>query len=222
MNLIIFDFEGTLVDFQWKLKESIERMHRILEGYRINYNIPCDTEKFLKLDYAGLYNHFSKKLKDPFLRRKIMNDFDRIYDYYDEDAALRWNLYPKVHELLEELKKRNFKIALLSNVGRKALNKMFKKFSLFPYFDITISRNEVECLKPNPEGVLKIFEHFKDIYFEKRIYVGDSVTDIKTARSSKKDFKIIIVAHGEDKLERILKYKPDHIVQSVYDVINLV
>ena len=222
MKLIIFDFEGTLVDFQWKLKESISRMYKILEGYRINYNIPCNTKKFKKLNYSQLYNYFSKNIDDPLLRRKIMNDFDRIYDYYDEDASLRWSMYDEVPEMLEKLKNKGFKIALDSNVGRKALDKMLKKFMIGYYFDITITRDDVRCLKPDPEGAFKILEHFKNIEFKEKYFVGDSVTDIKTAKRSKKDFIIISVANGENKVNDLIVNKPHHLINSIKDVLNIV
>jgi len=222
MKLIIFDFEGTLVDFQWKLKESINRMHRILEGYRINYNIPCDTEKFKKLNYSQLYNYFSKNIEDPLLRRKIMNDFDRIYDYYDDDASLRWSMYDGVPEMLEELKNKGFKIALDSNVGRKALDKMLKKFIIVHYFDITITRNDVNFLKPNPDGIFKILDYFNGVEFKEKYFVGDSVTDIKTAKRSKKDFVIISVANGENKVNDLLSHQPHHLINSIKDVLNIV
>ena len=74
---------------------------------------------------------------------------------------------------------------------------------LYEYFDITISRNDVKFLKPNPEGIYKILEFYKDVNFTEKYFVGDSVTDIKTVRNSKRDFKIISIANGEDKLEEI-------------------
>ncbi len=219
MKLIIFDFEGTLVDFQWKLKESINTMHRILEGYRINYNIPCDTEKFKKLNYSQLYNYFSKNIEDPLLRRKIMNDFNRIYDYYDEDASLRWSMYDEVPELLEELKNKGFKIALDSNVGRKALDKMLKKFMIGYYFDITVTRNDVKCLKPNPEGIFKILNYFNGKEFKEKYFVGDSVTDIKTAKRAKFPVIILTGEKGENKLEEIIKHNPNHVINNLKDML---
>ena len=223
MKLVIFDFEGTLVDFQWKLKDSLKTIMQILNGYRINYNIPCDDEKYQKMNYSLLYNYFSKTIDDPYLKRKIMNDFDRVYDYYDDDASLRWSLYPHVREVLEGLKKKGCKIAIDSNVGRRALDKMLKKFMLCEYFDITISRNDVNLLKPNPEGIFKILEYFKDCDFREKYFIGDSVTDIKTARKSKKGFKIISVAiEGEDKIDKLLAHKPDHLIHSISEVLDLV
>ncbi len=223
MKLIIFDFEGTLVDFQWKLKESLKTIMQILNGYKINYNLPCDEEKYKKMNYSLLYNYFSKSIKDPFLRKKIINDFDRIYDYYDEDASLRWTVYPDVPETLKKLKEKGHKLALDSNVGRKALDKMLKKFKIYEYFDITISRNEVNFLKPNPEGIFKILNFFKNYNFKEKYFVGDSITDIKTARKSKKDFKIIsIAAAGEDKIEKLLENKPHHLIYSISQILELI
>ncbi len=221
-KLIIFDFEGTLVDFQWKLAECMKVMREILNGYRINYNIPCDDKKYLKMNYSLLYNYFSKNIKDPYLRKKIMNDFDRIYDYYDEDASLRWQLLPSVKEVLNEFKNRGYKLAIDSNVGRKALNKMIRKFDILKYFDITISRNEVKMLKPNPEGVYRILDYFNEEDFKEKFFVGDSVTDIKTAKKANKNFIMISIINGEDKIENLLKHNPHHLIHSFSELVELI
>ncbi len=221
MKLIIFDFEGTLVDFQWKLKEAVDTILEILDQYRINHNILWDEEKYKNMNYSLLYNHFLESIDDAYLRKKIMDEFDRIYDYYDEDASKRWSLYHDVPETLDKLKRKKYKIALDSNVGRKALDKMLKKFMIDKYFDITISRNDVNFLKPHPEGIFKILNFFKDYYFEDKYFVGDSVTDIKTAKESKKDFKIISIVNGEDKIERLMSYNPYHLIHSISELLKL-
>ncbi len=220
MKLLISDFEGTLVDFQWKLKESMDEMCRILQGYDINYNLNLPVKKLKKFDYAKLYNYFQKNIENPLLKKKIISDFDRIYDFYDNDAAKRWKLKKNVDYLLKKLAEKDVKIALCSNVGRKALDSVLDKFKIKIFFDITVSRDDVDFLKPNIEGVKKILKFFRiknkdkhDIFF-----LGDSLTDVYTARKAKIP-SIIIVGEGENSFTEIYEHKPEHIINNIKDVI---
>ncbi len=221
MNLLISDLEGTLVDFQWKLKESMDEMCKIIKGYNINYNLGLPITKLKRLNYSKLYNYFQKNIENPMLKKKIINDFDRIYDFYDEDAAKRWRLKSDVVTILKQLCEKDVKIALCSNVGRKALDYILDKYKIKIFFDITISRDDVNFLKPSIEGVKKILKFYKikkkepqdNIYF-----LGDSLTDVYTAKKAKIP-SIIIVDEGENSFEEIYKHDPNHIIYSIKELL---
>jgi phosphoglycolate phosphatase-like HAD superfamily hydrolase len=221
MKLLISDLEGTLVDFQWKLKESMDEMCKIIKGYNINYNLNLPVLKLKKMNYSKLYNYFQKNIDDPKLKRKIMADFNRIYDFYDKDASKRWKLKSNVNYVFAKLTDMDVKIALCSNVGRNALDYIIYKFKIKSFFDITVSRNDVDFLKPNIDGLKKIFKFFnvKNSNENSIFFLGDSLTDIYTARKAKIS-SIIIVGEGENSLSEILEHKPNHIINNLKDVLE--
>ncbi len=221
MKLLISDFEGTLVDFQWKLKESMDEMCQIIKGYNINYNLDLPIDKLKRMNYSKLYNYFQKNIEDPMLKNKIMADFDRVYDFYDEDAATRWKMKKGIKNILKKLTERGVKTTICSNVGRKALDKVLEKFKIKPFFDMTISRDDVSFLKPNIEGVKKIFKFFKiknysnhDIFF-----LGDSLTDVYTARKANIP-SIIVIGEGENSFSEIHEHNPSHIINDVKYILD--
>ncbi len=220
MKLLISDFEGTLVDFQWKLKESMNEMCKIIKGYNINYNLDLPIDKLKRMNYSKLYNYFQKNIEDPLLKKKIMSDFNRVYDFYDEDAATRWKLKKGVEEILKKLVENNVKIAICSNVGRKALDKVLKKFKIQNFFDMTISRDDVSFLKPGIEGVKKIFKFFEIKNNNNNIFfLGDSLTDVYTAKKANIP-SIIVIGEGENTFSEIHEHNPDHIINDIKLVLD--
>ena len=216
MKIAIFDFEGTLVDFQWQLKPALEAVYP-----QIAPNIATaelDQDLISQLDYCRLYNYLQKNITGPELAKETLQLIDNVFDYYDADAAQRWQLYPEVPKLLSDLKTAGWNIALDSNVGRKALNQMFKKFSLDNYFDLTISRNDVSRLKPEPEGIKQIQNYYSNNATppKQTFLIGDSVTDIETARNA--GIKVAILINGEDKTARLRSHHPDFLINNLAEL----
>ncbi len=215
-NSVIFDFEGTLVDFQWQLRAAMEKVYPLLEDCMSSAGL--DREVVAGADYCRLYNYLQKNISDTALRTEIINQIALVYDDFDADAARRWCTYPGVSGLLSALKKAGWGLALDSNVGRLALDSMLEKFSLGDYFDLTVSRNDVSLLKPEVEGINTIRSYYRDkaADINQMFMVGDSVTDIETARNA--GIKVIVLVNGEDKPERLRSYKPDYLIENLAEL----
>ncbi len=216
MNIAIFDFEGTLVDFQWQLKAAMDEVYPLIEKYIVPCNL--DQEFIKQADYCRLYNYLQQNISSPDIRQEIINKIDKVFDFFDADAALRWELNPGTHNLLTTLKEADWGLSLASNVGRKALNLMLKKFSLTDYFDLTISRNEVDLLKPEIEGLNFIKSYYREnlLDIDQTCMVGDSVTDIETARNA--GINVAILVNGEDKTDRLRAHRPDYLLDNLSDL----
>ncbi len=216
MKLAIFDFEGTLVDFQWQLKAALAAVHPRLEEVIIRENL--DRKFIAAADYCRLYNYLQAAIADAGRRAAAIAVVDEVFDRFDADAASRWQLYPEVHETLTFLKDNGWELALASNVGRRALEQMFARFSLAPYFACTITRNDVALLKPAPEGIEKIlaFYRCRDLRPTVAVLIGDSVTDIETARNA--GIRVAVRTNGEDRTTRLKAHSPDLLVNSLEEL----
>jgi len=216
MNIAIFDFEGTLVDFQWQLQAAMEEVYPLIEEYISSCDL--DREIVAGADYCRLYNYLQKNISDINLLKKITNHIDTVFDFYDADAARRWSFYPEVPWLLSTLKKAGWGLALDSNVGRRALDAMLEKFSLENYFDLTVSRNDVSLLKPEIEGFNLIMAYCRETFSDadQIFMVGDSVTDIETARNA--GIKVVSLVNGEDKTECLRLHEPDYLIESLAEL----
>ncbi|MCF6249270.1 MAG: HAD family hydrolase [Desulfobacula sp.] len=193
-DAILFDLEGTLVDFQWNLKDAEKEIRAELSGVGI------DIEQYgPNPDYAKLFNTTRDITKDwnPKIARQLFNRLDLIYDTYDRDALSRWQPYPDTKEALKILSQKGHRMGIVSNCGTIAVSCVLKKFNLSSYFELILSRNDVVCIKPDPSGLIKAAEHLS-LPFHKILFVGDSLNDIIPA--NKIDMPSCFLLGGESRV----------------------
>ena len=203
---VVFDLEGTLVDFQWKIGEAVAKVKDEIREWDW-------TSPLLDLsDYAELYNEGIHHAPDASEEKRFLEVVDRIYDEYDKDALTRWGAQPGAGKLLSALKAAGTPVALCSNVGRKAMDGILLLMGWTHIFSVTLSRDEVRFLKPEPEGLRKVIEL---LGFSPRdvLFIGDSRTDIRTAK--KVGCSVAVAAQGENTRKEMEPLKPDHLLTSL-------
>jgi len=176
-DVILFDLEGTLVNFQWRLNDAVKEILQVL------VNAGIDPAHYGQSPgYAGLYNitrdiTSSWKIEDS---RRLFDRLAAVYDKYDRDALSRWAPYPDTGGILARLSDCGYKMGVVSNCGAHASETVLEKFGLAGYFEIVLSRNDVEYLKPCPES-LKLALKKLCAPAERSLFVGDSLNDILAA-----------------------------------------
>lgn len=176
-ELILFDLEGTLVDFQWRLAKAVKELLPVLSHAGI------DTALYgTSPSYASLYNTTRDITAawDPKDSSRLFEQLAIIYDTYDRDALSRWMPYPETQQVLERLSAHGYRMGVVSNCGSHAANTVIKRFSWVEFFEITLARNDVLYLKPSPEGLNLALEKLC-VPPEKTLFVGDSLNDILAA-----------------------------------------
>lgn len=191
ISAVIFDFDGTLYDnhglaanfIKQNLFGSIKMLaerktHKILKGVYLN-------------SYENFYVEYIKQLTICRHKKPVEKNLTKISDWYKNDFlnALVLMLKKKyvarenVNLVFENLKKRNIKIAILSDYEvvlprMKALNISSENV------DLIYGAAELGGLKPAPEIFLKIANELK-IKPENILVVGDrDDTDGEGARNS--------------------------------------
>jgi len=89
-------------------------------------------------------------------------------------------------ELLQYLKSKNIKLAVLTNRG-SSLPRVLDHFNIGIYFDKLVTSADPISPKPSPDGVYNILTHF-NINSDEAIFIGDSETDYFAAKSSNVKF----------------------------------
>lgn len=205
-STVLFDFEGTLVDFQWKLAEAESELRGVLAS------LGFDLAPFASDNYAQLRTRAIALTPDPAVKGEIDRRFGDIYDRYDQDALTRWTLKPGAFELLDSLARRGAKVALVSNVGRLTLTQVIKKLGIDGRFNVIVTRNEVENAKPSGEGLKKAMAILGSTPAE-TIMIGDSMSDLWASRDAGTDVAIIL--GGESPTPQLTEAAPEHIVDGL-------
>jgi len=208
IEAILFDFEGTLVDFQWNLTGAVRETMEMLKisGFPVDRLQGC---KYSTLMNEAMKIAIERRQPPGEVREKI----GEIYDQYDEDALTRWTLRPNARHFLFAVKTKGMKTGLVSNVGKKAMEKAFKRMELQQLFDAVVTRNDVETLKPSGEGIRLVLSRLHVIK-DRALFIGDSVDDIRAANEV--GMNVMIILGGENPRPDLLRAQP-HVLVNHYD-----
>ena len=147
---IVFDAYGTLFDVNSAAEKCKDKIGDKWEPFA-NY------WRTTQLEYTWLRS-LMKKHKNFW---QITEDsLDKSMETFQIDKSLRNDLlslykelspYPEVKNVLENLKKKSFKLAILSNGTPELLNHLVKSRDLENLFDDIFSVEEVKIYKPDPK-----------------------------------------------------------------------
>jgi HAD superfamily hydrolase (TIGR01549 family) len=210
----IFDLEGTLVDFQYKLEPSIEAAKLKLE------EMGFTKERLLEI--GSFYELFNEAMKDALLGRvdlpayEVKKGIADVWEFFDFDALTRWKLNEDAKDILTELHPQA-KIALFTTMGWKAAKKALEKFEIDKLFHIMVTREDVSLIKPHGEG-LRLILRCLEVPGEEAIYVGDTTRDVLAAKEV--GIKSGFIVGGEQQLPDLLA-EPDYILYSLSDILEM-
>ena len=191
-KLIIFDLDGVIFD-------SKPNMNKAWHEVRNKFN--------LKISFKKYFNNIGVPFKDILKKLKIKkNLFEEIKKVYNVTSVKKLNsvkVYPGVKTTINYLKKKNYKLAILTSKDRVRTSILLKKFNLnFKYIQCPI-RN---IGKPNPK-ILHILN--KKLNFKKKniFYLGDTNVDYIFAKNCKINFIFSSYGYGKIFNKSILRIK---------------
>lgn len=210
----IFDLEGTVVDFQYNLGQSIKAAKLKLE------EMGFDKERLLKIDRFN--ELFNQAMKDALMGRvnlpayEVKKGIAEVWIPFDFDALSRWKLREEVKDTLTKLHP-GAKIGLFTTMGWKAAKKALEKFEIDRFFDIMVTRDDVTLIKPDAEGLTLILRCL-GISGQEAIYVGDTTRDVLAAKEV--GIRSGFIVGGEQELPDLLA-EPDYILYSFSDILEI-
>jgi phosphoglycolate phosphatase-like HAD superfamily hydrolase len=210
---VIFDFEGTLVDFQWRL-EPAERELRLALA-----RLGLEGAEFAAADYSALWNTAAARARSPARLAELRRALYPIYDRWDADALSRWTPRRGAAAVLRRLSAARSRIGLVSNVGRAALGEALERFGFSRWLRPVVSRNDVSRLKPDAEGILAVLREW-NLPSDAVLFVGDSRADVLAARGS--GLPVAILRGGECGEADFAGTPPDFLLSRLEDMPDLV
>jgi len=211
-KLAIFDFDGTLVN---SVNDVIICFNKALT----KHNPPTLTQKEYYNRLGGNIDQMiSQILKNKNTQKNITQIKNTYLNLYYNSKKENTQPYPKAHETLIKLQNKNIKIAINSNRYTDSLESFTNKFFPDIKFISIEGHNTENPSKPSPIGVNKILKKAQ-ILPKETIYIGDSKTDIETAKNAGIDCIIVKWGYGNkndwenkhiidciDNFSQILKY----------------
>jgi phosphoglycolate phosphatase len=206
---VIFDFEGTLVDFQWQLGPAEDELRRAFAA------LGFDGDEFANGNYASMWNAAAELLAEQGRLGELRQALCPIYDRWDMDALTRWAPRPGAAELLSRLAAGGSRVGMVSNVGRGALTRALSRFDFERWLTPVVTRDEVTYMKPRAEGIVRVLCSWQ-VASGDALFIGDSRADVFGARAA--GMPIAIIRGGECDETAFADAPPDHMISQLNEL----
>ena len=176
---VIFDLDGTLSDSIMSMKYSGDKTMAEF-GYG-PFSVQ-DYKYFVGDGAANLVKRALIKGGDTKLTH-FEAAYARYREIFQANCMYQVKPYEGIPKLLEELKKRGMKIAVLSNKPHHATLDVIESLFGKDYFDVVQGQVDGMPIKPDPAGVFRILDRF-GLTADEVLYMGDTATDMKTGKAA--------------------------------------
>lgn len=205
-ELLIFDWDGTVVDSTQTIVRAIQSACRDIE-------IPIpDAERcsyVIGLGLADALGHVAPGLSPA--QAQLLGARFRVH-YLTQDHCLA--LFPGMQTLLQALVEQGIVLGVATGKSRAGLDRAFNATDTRRYFADSRCADESEP-KPSPKMVFELCE-LLGVDPGRSLVIGDTTHDLGMARAA--GAGVVSVSYGAHPAEQLRAASPDHLVDSVADL----
>ncbi|MGH8720840.1 MAG: HAD family hydrolase [Burkholderiales bacterium] len=205
-RLIVFDWDGTLLDSAAGIVESIQAAARDLR-------LPVPTHETAS-HVIGLGLQDSLRTAVPTLPAERYLEFADAYRRHFHARQDAMVLFPGARELLQDLQAGGHRLAVATGKSRRGLEHALEATALRPYFGATRCGDETQP-KPHPAMLLELMQEL-DAPPAQALMIGDTSHDLEMARSAHVD--AVAVAYGAHPSAALRALAPRACVASVEEL----
>jgi phosphoglycolate phosphatase len=214
VKVVIFDLDGTVASFNLDYKT----VRANVKGYLVNKGVPAsilslDESVFEMLRKTELWAENESKPAE--FMEEVRRGASAMTETYELEAAGSTSLLPGVVDTLKALRAMGLRIGLCTINSEKSVNRILERFGIATLFDVTISRNQVKHVKPDPEhlqAALKVLGASP----EKTVVVGDSRVDMQSAKGL--GAVAVGLPTGVSTIEQLMDGGADYVVTTMADL----
>lgn len=209
-NTIIWDMDGTILNTLDDLKDSV------------NYALEtCGFAPHNDEEIKQMLGNGIKVLVELAVPNGLNNPkFDECFEIFKRRYQLHMNdktrPYPQIAEVMQELKQKGYKQAIVSNKIDEAVQNLAKTY--YPFVDVAIGEREGLKRKPEPDMVWQALKEL-NAKKEEAVYIGDSEVDLATAKNALLD--CISVAWGFRTIDMLKACKAKRIVEKPKQILDV-
>ena len=212
-KLCIFDFDGTLFN---SLDDVADCFNATLQKLGFLDSI---TDDYINAVGGNIYEIIRIILGNNATEENIQKVKETYEVLYNNDPKSNTKPYDGMKELLTALNEKNIILAINSNRNPDSINYFLNRYlGDIDFLDIQ-GHVPTNPSKPDPYGVNTIIEK-AEVGLDDAIYIGDSITDIKTAENANIDCVLVDWGYG---LEEVYDNSyPLKIVSSPDEIMDIV
>lgn len=173
---VLFDMDGTVLD---TLGDLADGMNYSLSHFNMPMREADELKTFLGKGPAYFVAHSVPEGTPEELCRRVQSFYE---EYYDSHCQIKTAPYPGILRLMERLKARGVKLAVISNKQEPAVAALAHRH-FRGLLELAVGTGpEVPC-KPDPTAVLSAMKGM-GVSAEDCVYVGDMDVDLNTAKNA--------------------------------------
>ncbi|MCL1089523.1 HAD-IA family hydrolase [Shewanella profunda] len=232
-DLVIFDWDGTLMDSIGKIIVCIENMARALQ-------LPTPTESEIRdviglsmtealralfpqgynLSASSAYSQSQPSNNEPNQGghdeyQQMRAEFKAQYLHLDTTPT---PLFAQAPILIDDLHTQGYQLAVATGKARAGLDRVFEQTGLGRYFVASRCADEVRS-KPHPEMISSLLKEL-NIAPNRALMVGDSLLDLTMAANAGIDS--VGVTYGAHSAERLMRANPIALIDSPEQLLQYV
>ena len=216
VQLVLFDLDGTLVDSVGDLAWCGNEMLRLL-------GMPARDSRAASIWVGNGVERFVKRVLTNDMNAEPEADLFRagleiFNSLYAENISAHSEVYPGVRECLEELSRRDFHLACVTNKAERFTTKLLKLLDLSRFFELVVSGDTTARKKPDPLPLRYAADYFS-LEYRNCMMVGDSSNDVTAARAA--GFKVVCVPYGYNHGQPVEASCPDRVIENLVELNDL-
>ena len=211
-NTVIFDLDGTLLNTLDDLRYSLNEI-LVSKGYE-----PRSIEDVRKFVGNGVRNLLRLSLPSESSEAEIDLCLEEFKENYKNNMQNKTRPYNGIMELLLNLNKYNYKVAIVSNKFDTAVKSLSKTY-FGALVQVAIGESSEVRRKPAPDSIFTaVRELGSDI--SETVLVGDSETDVRTAKNA--GIPVIGVTWGFRSREVLRMEGADFLIDTPRELLTLI
>lgn len=206
-KLIVFDWDGTLIDSTGRI---IDSMQRAATDHGMSPVTDAQVQQIIGLGLPEAIKALWPSITNPKLAEMIPS----YANYFISDSPVAMAPFDGCSELLDSLQEQGYLVAVATGKARKGLNRTMVDLKLGHYFAATRCADETQS-KPNPQMLFELMEELK-IKAEQTLMVGDTTYDLEMANAA--GVASIGMTHGAHQLNQLQACKPLVLCHSMHEL----
>ncbi len=177
LKLIIFDFDGLLVNSEYVIFDALKELFK-----RYKKNLSWDYFKlYIGIPVADALKNYHKDFMLSISYRQFVKERNSIVQQY---FRTKLRLMPGVKKLLNMLAKQPVSLAIATSGKRVYISDSLKKFKIERFFKTVVCVEDVKRGKPNPDLIIETLRKTR-VSPEESIIIEDSLKGIEAAQRAK-------------------------------------
>lgn len=198
IQAVLFDFDGTLADTLPLSFKAFRAVFLKYEGQRLTdaeiVQTFGPTEEEIIANYLSNPAHVDEAV-------------EYYYEVFEQNFQEHVQVSEAVQDLIVKLSDLRLPMVIITGKSRRCLDICLRNLKLDGYFAATITGDEVERSKPDPEGIFKAVQ-LLGLRTSDVVFVGDSDADIAAGKSAQ---VLTIGAHWFDTVQNAqFAVEPDY------------